>query len=51
VHLFHRMGRRTDIRLDPIVETSRDAAALLGRELPGRIYRTGPIPTITPALA
>jgi hydroxymethylglutaryl-CoA lyase len=51
VHMLHRMGTRLDVRLDPILEVSRQAAALLGRELPGRIYKTGPIPNITPALA
>jgi hydroxymethylglutaryl-CoA lyase len=44
VHLFHRLGVRTDVRLDPIVEVAKAAAAVFGRELPGTIYRTGPIP-------
>jgi len=45
VHMMHRMGIRRDVALDPILETTREASKLLGRDLPGRIYRTGPIPT------
>jgi hydroxymethylglutaryl-CoA lyase len=44
VHMFHRMGLRADVKLEPIVETSREAAAFFGRELPGVMLRTGPIP-------
>ena len=47
LHLFQRMGLRTDVQLGPIVEVSKEAAGVLGRELPGRIYRTGPIPSGT----
>ena len=49
VHLFHRLGLRTDVRLEPIVDVSKQAATLLGRDLPGRIYRTGPIPSGVPS--
>ena len=49
IHLFHRLGLRTEVRLEPIVDVSKQAAALLGRDLPGRIYRTGPIPSTVPA--
>ena len=50
LHLWHRMGKRTDVSLDPIVDVSRDAAAYFSRELPGKIYKTGPIPPVRPAL-
>lgn len=44
VHMLHRMGVRPDVALDPIVAVARDAAAFFGRDLPGTIYRTGPVP-------
>ena len=44
VHLLQRMGLRRDVDLAPIVETTKEASRFLGRTLPGRIYRTGPIP-------
>ncbi|MBI3933016.1 MAG: hydroxymethylglutaryl-CoA lyase [Acidobacteria bacterium] len=44
VHYLHRTGRRRDIRLEPLVEVARDVAAFFGREMPGSVYRTGPIP-------
>jgi hydroxymethylglutaryl-CoA lyase len=49
VHLFHRLGVRTDVRLEPIIAVAKDAASVLGRDLPGRIYKTGPIPSGVPA--
>jgi hydroxymethylglutaryl-CoA lyase len=51
VHLFHRMGLRTDIALEPITDVSRDAAAFFDRALPGKVYKTGPIPHVSPASA
>jgi hydroxymethylglutaryl-CoA lyase len=44
LHLFHRLGVRTDVRLEPIVDVAMEAARVLGRELPGKVYKTGPIP-------
>jgi hydroxymethylglutaryl-CoA lyase len=46
VHLFHRIGLRADVRLEPIIEVSKAAAGVLGRDLPGRVYKTGPIPSV-----
>jgi hydroxymethylglutaryl-CoA lyase len=43
LHLWHRMGLRTDIALAPILEVSQGAADVLGRALPGHVYKTGPI--------
>ena len=45
VHLLQRMGHRPDIRLDRLIELAKDAARFFGRELPGTIHRTGPVPT------
>jgi hydroxymethylglutaryl-CoA lyase len=43
VHAWQRSGLRTDIRLDALVEAARGVAAYLGRELPGSVYKSGPI--------
>lgn len=49
VHLLQRMGHRPDIRLDRLIELAKDAARFFGRELPGTIHRTGPVPTVMAA--
>jgi hydroxymethylglutaryl-CoA lyase len=46
VHMLQRMGRRTDIRLDVLIELAKDAARFFGRDMTGRIWKTGPVPTI-----
>lgn len=46
VHLLHRMGLRTDVRLEPLVEVAKDAERFFGRKLPGRIMHTGAVPTV-----
>ncbi len=43
VHLLHRMGLRTDVKLEPIVETAKDAERVFNRRLPGVIMHTGPL--------
>nr|WP_279342839.1 hydroxymethylglutaryl-CoA lyase [Geothrix paludis] len=43
VHGLQRTGQRTDIDLAALVGVSRDVARHLGRELPGCVYKTGPI--------
>jgi formyl-CoA transferase len=47
LHFFHCMNLRQDIRLTPIIETSKQASVFFGRDLPGVIYKTGPIPGLT----
>ena len=42
-HAWQRNGFRTDIRLSALVEVARDVARFFGRDLPGSVYRTGPI--------
>jgi hydroxymethylglutaryl-CoA lyase len=44
VHLLHRLGHRQDVDLDAIVEVACGVEAFLGRDLPGRVHKTGPIP-------
>ena len=43
VHGLQRAGQRMDIDLAALIGVAEDVATYLGRELPGRVYRTGPI--------
>lgn len=45
VHALQRNGARTDVKLDVLLEVARSVAAFFGRELPGRVHKTGPVPT------
>jgi len=45
VHGLQRTGERLDIDLGSIIGVTRDVAAHFHRELPGCVYRTGPIHT------
>ena len=45
VHALHRQGLRPDVNLDRLLGVARDVAECLGRDLPGYVYRTGPIST------
>ena len=47
VHMFRRMGQRRDIRLPQLIDLARDAADYFQRDLPGSIYKTGPIKVST----
>ena len=42
VHCLHAMGVETGIDLDGLIETSRYAQGVIGRELPGQIIKAGP---------
>jgi len=44
VHMLQRMGLRTDIALERLISLARDVAAFFCRDMPGSVYRTGPIP-------
>jgi hydroxymethylglutaryl-CoA lyase len=46
VHALQRSGRRQDVNLDALIEVARDVAGFFGRELPGSVYKTGPIPVL-----
>jgi len=52
VHLWQRMGRRQDIRLDRLIDLAKDAGRFFARDMAGTIWRTGPVPVIAagPAL-
>lgn len=43
VHMLHRMDIRKDINLDDIIAVTKDAEDYFKRQLPGVIYKTGPI--------
>jgi len=45
VHGLQRMGQRLDIDLNALVSVSRDVAVHFCRDLPGCVYKTGPIVT------
>jgi hydroxymethylglutaryl-CoA lyase len=46
VHMFGRMGRRPDIRLEKLIAVAAQIGGFLGRELPGKVHRTGPLPDV-----
>ncbi|BDU69060.1 hydroxymethylglutaryl-CoA lyase [Geothrix oryzae] len=43
VHGLQRTGQRMDIDLAALIGVTKDVAAHFGRELPGCVYRTGPL--------
>lgn len=43
VHGLQREGLCPDLDLDALISVAREVAAFLGRELPGCVYKTGPI--------
>ncbi|MBI4912934.1 MAG: hydroxymethylglutaryl-CoA lyase [Acidobacteria bacterium] len=49
VHALHREGVREDISLEPLLQVAKELSAFLGRELPGCVYKTGPIAFHAPA--
>ena len=44
VHMFHRLGIRRDIQLGPLLDLAKDVGMYFEREMPGMVYKTGPIP-------
>jgi hydroxymethylglutaryl-CoA lyase len=45
---WQRSGLRTDVDLAALIDVARSVASFFGRELPGRVYRTGPVPAERP---
>ena len=43
VHGLHREGQRKDIDLTKLTEVAKSVAAFFGREMQGRVYKTGGI--------
>ena len=44
VHAWQRNGHRPDLKLGALIDVARDVARFFGRDLPGSVYRSGPIP-------
>ena len=43
VHMLQRMNFRTDVHLDRLLAVAQDVAAFFNRDMPGVLYKTGPI--------
>jgi hydroxymethylglutaryl-CoA lyase len=43
VHMLQRMGQRQDVPLERVIAIAGEVAAFFGREMPGKVYRTGPV--------
>lgn len=41
VHYLHRLGRRSDIKLEQLLALAGEIGIFFGRELPGKVYKTG----------
>jgi hydroxymethylglutaryl-CoA lyase len=43
VHYWQRTGLRTDLKLAELIAAAQDLALHLGRDLPGMVYKSGPL--------
>jgi hydroxymethylglutaryl-CoA lyase len=43
VHMLQRTHLRLDVHLDQLLTVARDVAAFFNRDMPGAVYKTGPI--------
>lgn len=48
VHALHREGLRRDVDLERLINVARCVAEHFGRELPGYVYKIGPVPSRQP---
>jgi len=46
VHYLQCVGLRRDIDLNKLIQTARRMSAYFGREMPGMVYKAGPIATL-----
>jgi len=44
VHYLQRTGRRTNIDLETLIRVAQQVSEFFGREMPGCVHKTGPIP-------
>jgi hydroxymethylglutaryl-CoA lyase len=49
VHMLQRMGLRPDIDLDSLIVCARNMAQYFQREMPGMVYRVGPVTRPVPS--
>jgi hydroxymethylglutaryl-CoA lyase len=47
VHYLHRLGIRLDIDVEKLITLAKDVATFFDREMPGLVYKTGPLRTAT----
>jgi hydroxymethylglutaryl-CoA lyase len=47
VHALQRMGLRHDVHLEALIALATDVSRFFAREMPGTVYKTGPIPQLT----
>ena len=43
VHTMQRIGKRTDIDVKKLIAVAKDLSTFFGREMPGLLYKTGPL--------
>jgi hydroxymethylglutaryl-CoA lyase len=43
VHFLHRLGKRQDIDVEKLIMLAKDVAEFFNREMPGLVYKTGPL--------
>jgi hydroxymethylglutaryl-CoA lyase len=43
VHYLHRIGQRKDVDLAALIVLARDVSRFFGRDLPGHVYKSGPV--------
>jgi len=43
VHGLHRAGQRKDVDLGTLIKVAMDLSSFFGRDMQGRVYRTGPL--------
>jgi hydroxymethylglutaryl-CoA lyase len=43
VHFLQRSGQRKDVDLGRLIDLSKQVVSFFGREMPGHVYKTGPI--------
>ena len=48
VHYLQRIGWRRDIDLGRLIQLARSVSAFFGRDMPGMVHKSGPIPTTIP---
>jgi hydroxymethylglutaryl-CoA lyase len=49
VHMIQRMGWRPDVRLDALIELTKDAGRFFQRDMAGRVWKSGPVRTLATA--